>query len=233
MKTITGIALLALLALPVAAIAQSDSGNQSTNDSTQYSGPMGNNMMGNNMMGRRGGGSMMGDNGHMGYGRMGPNGRMGYGRMMGPNSPMGYGMMGGMMMGNWMPMMGWGGNGAAMCAAMDGLWNAQLSGLKSPLNITQRQEPLWQAYAAATRANARSMIDRCNAMVNGTPNMTQRFKLQEQFMAAQLKSMRAVDKAMEPLYASFSAAQKQAVNGMYWCPMGMVWGRGMYRGNNQ
>lgn len=188
MKTITGIALAALLALPVAALAAS--------------GTMGGNMNGRSMMG--------------GYGMMGS---QGYGNM-------GAGMMGGMM-----PMMGWGKNGGAMCNAMAGNMGARLSGLKSELKITKAQEPLWHAYAHAARENAHAMLARCNVMMgrNGmrSMNMSERFKLHEQFMLAQVQSMRALDKTMEPLYRSFSRAQKRIAGRMVWSPMGMMHG-GMY-----
>ena len=60
---------------------------------------------------------------------------------------MGPGMMsqGGM----WPWMMGSGGFGPAMCAAMAGHVDGRLAYLKAELKITEAQEPLWKAYAAA------------------------------------------------------------------------------------
>ena len=87
----------------------------------------------------------------------------------GPQGMMGYGDMGpGVMsqggMGPW--MMGSGRFGPAMCAAMAGHMDGRLAYLKAELKITEAQEPLWKAYAAAAHDNANGMSGRCTAMMN-------------------------------------------------------------------
>jgi hypothetical protein len=44
----------------------------------------------------------------------------------------------------------------------------------------------------------------------------------EQFMAAQLDALRAMNKALKPLYAALSETQKQAADQLFWGPMGMM-----------
>ncbi len=72
-------------------------------------------------------------------------------QMMGPGY--GYGMMGNGMMGNGGMMMG--------SRHIEG----RLAFLKTELKITKDQEPKWQAYADALRANAAAMQDQMDAMM--------------------------------------------------------------------
>ena len=44
----------------------------------------------------------------------------------------------------------------------------------------------------------------------------------EQLMAAQHDALRAMNKALKPLYASLSDDQKKAANQLFWGPMGMM-----------
>ena len=150
-----------------------------------------------------------------GQGMMGP-GMMGDG--MGPW------MMGRRGMGPW--MMGEGGFGPAMCAAMARDIDGRLAYLKAELKITGAQEPLWQAYASAARDNANGMVGRCTAMMGSKGasdvSLPDRLDLHEQFMATQLDSLRAMDKALKPLYAALSEDQKKVADQMFWGPMGMM-----------
>ena len=41
-------------------------------------------------------------------------------------------------------------------------------------------------------------------------------------MAAQLDALRAMNKALKPLYAALSDDQKKSADQMFWGPMGMV-----------
>src|SRR5215471_16741029 len=61
---------------------------------------------------------------------------------------MGPGMMGGAM-GPW--MMGAGGSAEAMCTAMGSHIDGRLAYIKAELKVTDAQESLWNAYAAAAR----------------------------------------------------------------------------------
>lgn len=153
-----------------------------------------------------------------------------YGPMMGSwgRGMMGYGMGPGMMsqggMGPW--MMGQGDFGPAMCAAMAGHLDGRLAYLKAELKITEAQEPLWKDYAAAARDNAKSMVAHCTTMMSpkGAAGLSlpDRLDLHEQFMATQLDTLRATNKALKPLYGALSEDQKKIADQMFWGPMGMM-----------
>jgi hypothetical protein len=143
------------------------------------------------------------------------------------------GMMGGAGAGPWMmgangaiPMMGWNGQGPAMCNAMAGHIEGRLAYLKTELKITQAQADLWNAYADAARENAQSMLAHCTAMMGQAGatalSLPDRLDLHEQFMASQLDALRKMNKTLKPLYAALDETQKQAANQFFWGPMGMM-----------
>jgi predicted lipid-binding transport protein (Tim44 family) len=133
-----------------------------------------------------------------------PGGMMG---MMGP------GMMSPGMMGMMGPGMMAGASGSAMCIAMAGHIDGRLAYLKAELKITEAQEQLWNTYAAATRDNTNTMLARCTTMMsrhNGsTVSLPDRLDQNEQLMAAHLDAMRAMNKAIKPLYAALSDDQRK------------------------
>lgn len=142
---------------------------------------------------------------------------------MGPGMMGGGGMMGSGAMGPW--MMGGNGQGASMCTRMTSHIEGRLAYLKTELAITDAQLPLWNAYAGAARRNVQSMIAHCSAMMGQgrtALSLPDRIEQHEQFMAAQLDSLRATDKALRPLYASFSDAQRQSADQLMWGMMGMM-----------
>jgi LTXXQ motif family protein len=163
---------------------------------------------------------------HMGPGMMSQGGE---GPGMMSQGGMGPGMMsqGGMGPG----MMAQGGMGPAMCAAMASHVDGRLAYLKAELKITEAQEPLWKAYEAAARDNAKDMLARCTTKMNpkGAAGLSlpDRLDLREQFMAARLESLRAMDKALKPLYAALSEDQKKTADQMSWGPMGPMGPMGM------
>jgi len=144
----------------------------------------------------------------------------------------------GSMMGNWGPrgmmgngfmgpgMMGWGGSGPAMCTAMAGHIDGRLAYLKAELKITEAEEPLWKSYAAAAHDNSNAMLAHCTTMMSqrgaSKVSLPDRLDQHEQFMTAQLDALRAMNKALKPLYAAFSDTQKQAADQLFWGPMGMM-----------
>jgi hypothetical protein len=162
----------------------------------------------------------------------GPRGMMGYG-FMGP------GMMGNGTMGPW--MMGGSGSAEAMCSAMASHIEGRLAYIKAELKVTDAQEPLWNAYAVAARDNAKTMIaafavnparprraptgSRCTTMMgkrDSQVSLPDRLDQNEQLVAAQLDALRAMDKALKPLYAALSDGQKRAADQLFWGPMGMM-----------
>ncbi len=159
-----------------------------------------------------------GSSGTTSYGFMG---MMGPG-MMGPGM-MGPGMMGYDRGGPW--MMRWGDSGQAMCGAMAGHIDGRLAFIKAELKITSAQETLWNAYADAARGRTNTMLARCTTIMSrrdAKVSLPDRLDQNEQFMAAQLDAMRAMNKALKPLYESFSDAQKQSADQLFWGSMGMM-----------
>jgi LTXXQ motif family protein len=151
-----------------------------------------------------------------------PGGMMGYGfsspGMIGPGM-MGYNSANpGMMHG--------GAFSPAMCTAMVSHIDGRLAYLKAELKITATQESLWNAYAAAARDGANTMLARCTVMMTrhggSTATLPDRLDQNEQLMAAQLDAMRAMNKALKPLYAALSESQQQAADRLFWGAMGMM-----------
>jgi LTXXQ motif family protein len=151
-----------------------------------------------------------------------------------PGDMMGYGFSSPGMMGP--GMMGYDGGspgtmhgaafGPAMCTAMAGHVEGRLAYVKTELKITAAQESLWNTYAAAARDGTSAMLARCTVMMTrrggSTASLPDRLDQNEQFMAAQLDSMRAMNKALKPLYAALSENQRQTADQLFWGPMGMM-----------
>lgn len=147
---------------------------------------------------------------------------------------MGWGYGPGMMGGYGPGMMGWGdgpgswgwrGSGPAFCDAMAGHADGRLGYIKAELKITDAQEALWTSYAAAAREAANTMVARCTTMMSQSASslkLPDRLDRNEQLMAAQLEAMRATNKALKPLYAALSDAQKQTADQLFWGHMGMM-----------
>jgi hypothetical protein len=139
---------------------------------------------------------------------------------------MGYGYMGPAMMGAMGPwMMGATGSAEAMCGAMGSHIEGRLAYIKAALKVTGVQEPLWNAYAVATRDNANTMVARCTTMMvkrGSQVSLPDRLDENEELMAAQLDAVRAMDKALKPLYAALSNGQKKTADQLFWGPLGMM-----------
>lgn len=146
------------------------------------------------------------------------------GYVMGPWMMGRGGMMGSRGMGP--GMMGANGQGARMCTAMTSHMEGRLAYLKTELKITDAQASLWNAYADAARENAQAMATRCTAMMSKASSaglsLPDRLDQHEQFMAAQLDALQAMNKTLKPLYAALSDTQKQAADQLFWGPMGML-----------
>lgn len=117
-------------------------------------------------------------------------------------------------------------HGPGMCQAMAGHVDGRLAYLKTELKITGAQEPLWQAYVAAARDGANTMLAQCTAMMSehGTDEtrLPDRLDRHEAMMAAQLDSVRAMNRTLKPLYAALSDGQKQTADELFWGPMGAM-----------
>ena len=132
------------------------------------------------------------------------------------------GMMGPGSMGPWMM----GGSPQAMCKAMASHIEGRLAYIKAELKITEAQGSLWNAYATAARDNANRMATHCTTMMSergaSTVSLPDRLDQHEQFMAAQLDVVRAMNKTLKPLYESLNDGQKKAADQLFWGPMGMM-----------
>lgn len=140
------------------------------------------------------------------------------------------GMMGGFMgpgmmalggMGSW--MMGGSGSAEAMCSVMGSHIEGRLAYVRAELKVTDAQESLWSAYAAAARDSAKTMVARCTTMMNkpdSQVSLPDRLDQNEQLMSAQLGAVRASNKALKPLYAALSDDQKKTADQLFWGPMG-------------
>jgi hypothetical protein len=150
--------------------------------------------------------------GMMGSGGMmrGPGGMMGGGMMGGPG-----GMMGG---GAGMPT----GVMAAMANRMAEHVEGRLAFLKTELKITESQEPQWNAFAEAVRANAKAMKGVHPASGEMPKTLPERLDLREKMLAAHLDALRNLKSAATPLYAALSDEQKKSADELILAPMGMM-----------
>ena len=140
----------------------------------------------------------------------------------------GPGMPGGMA-GGGMPMMGMmrmmmGREGMAGMRMMAGHVEGRLAFLKTELKITDAQLPLWNAVADAIRANAKSMGEIPDSMMEGAQTATLPDKLakREKMMTAHLEALRRFKAAVDPLYAALSDEQKKTADELLIGPMGMM-----------
>jgi len=113
-----------------------------------------------------------------------------------------------------------------MCNAMASHIEGRLAYIKAELKITEAQGSLWNAYATAARDNANRMATHCTTMMSergaSTVSLPDRLDQHEQFMAAQLDVVRAMNKTLKPLYESLNDGQKKAADQLFWGPMGMM-----------
>ena len=140
------------------------------------------------------------------------------------------GMMGPGMMGPGMGydasgpgMMRW---GPAMCSAMASHIEGRLAYSRAELKITEAQESLWNSYAAAARDNTKTMVGHCTAIMSrrgtSTVSLPERLEEHEQLLGSQLDAIRAMNKALKPLYTALSDDQKKTADQLFWGPMGMM-----------
>ena len=84
--------------------------------------------------------------------------------------------------------------------------------LKAELNITEAQQPLWDAVAEALRTNAKAMLKMSAAMTAGSGTLPEKLATHEKAVSAHLDAVRRLRTAFDPLYAAFSAAQQKAAD---------------------
>jgi hypothetical protein len=135
-----------------------------------------------------------------------------------PESPQG--MMGPGMMGGAGPM---GMMGQMMAPARI---EGRIAFLRTELGITAAQQPLWDTFANALRANARGMAGMMSAMQDQMtsgqgPALPQRVDAHERMLAGRLEALRKVKATLDPLYAALDDTQRRAADQLL-MPMPMM-----------
>jgi len=139
----------------------------------------------------------------------------------------------GTMMSGGMPMTGMarmmfgqeGMGGLRMMAAMTEYVEGRLAFLKTELKITDAQLPLWNAFAEASRANAKAIEDVMQGGIVGSIQsaaLPAKLALREKMMTADLEALRKLTTAVDPLYAALSNEQKKTADTLVLSPMGMM-----------
>ena len=195
-------------------------------------------MQGQEPQGQRGEMSMMGD----GMGEMMPmmpimpmmpmmmvpmmGGMMGMppqGGMMPQGEGGGMRMMG--CMGQMAPMMGMMMEHGAAASPMGMMMFDHIEGriafLKAELGITPAQEPQWNAFADALRANAKKMQERRQAMMGKEMPTTwpDRMMLHERMLQARLDALKTIEGPAKALYEALSPEQQKKADELMGHPM--------------
>ena len=149
------------------------------------------------------------------------------------SSMMSCGMMSGDVMGNMMRMMA-GGPGRMMRSERGPMAEmmapehveGRIAFLKTELKITPEQEASWNAFADILRENAGGMKDGMMQMRDGmgmpdgaTATPVQRLVRRESMLNSRLEGVQKLKAALEPLYQSFGAEQKQMADKLLLPPM--------------
>jgi hypothetical protein len=140
------------------------------------------------------------------------------------------GMMsqGGMMCGDIKQMMSMMQDMHAMMTAQSGMMaqriEADIAKFKADLKVTDDQMPQWNRFADAVRRMAKVMDDAHRQVDGRTGHATLPAKLGrlEKGLLDHLNSVRAVEDALQPLYASLSDEQRKIADSMKIGPMGMM-----------
>ena len=140
---------------------------------------------------------------------------MGRDGMMSGRGMMGQGMMGGM------GMMGMSAQQGPQ--RIDG----RLAFIQAELKITDAQAALWNLFADAVRANAKTMTGMHAPMMTppgGNTTLPERLALEEKMMAGHLEALKRISEALAQLYPVLSAEQKKVADGIVIGPMGLPTG---------
>lgn len=119
-----------------------------------------------------------------------------------------------------MGMMGAGGGGMMGPAMAQMMSPERIQGriafLRTELRITDTQQPLWNAFAEALRANARARKGGMQGMMSAQDGLThplpQRIEHHERMLTGRLDALRRLKTALEPLYAALDETQKRSAD---------------------
>ena len=103
-----------------------------------------------------------------------------------------------------------------VCRAYEHI-DGQLGYIKEELKITAEQEPQWTVFANTFRAGkekqghaCKMAQERSRSMLSA--NLTDSMKMAEDRLTEQLESLRALEAALQPLYAILSKEQKKTAD---------------------
>ena len=148
--------------------------------------------------------------------------RMGGGGMMGQDGMMG----GGMMCSDMKQMMSMMQDMHAMMMPESGMMasrtEARIAKLKADLKIADAQAAPWNGFADALRQFAKSMDENHRQRAMSGDALPARLAAAEKAMEGNLKSMKALEDALKPLYAALSDEQKKIADGLKFGPMGLM-----------
>ena len=113
---------------------------------------------------------------------------------------------------------------SARSAMMPSHIDERLASLKSELQITEAQMPQWTGFAEALRTAEKSMEGMHQQMMREgrSSNLPARLANHEKILAEHLNSLKAVEAALQPLYATFSDVQKKRADDLMIGPMGVM-----------
>jgi hypothetical protein len=166
----------------------------------------------------------MGGSGMGGSSKMGTKGGNGMMNNMGGQMPM-------MDMMHMMTMMrqpgGGAGSGGGMGMATIDRVEGRIAFLRTELKITDAQNAVWNVFADALRANAKSLGDVRSSIMAAMAgpvqqSLVERFALQEKWLAARLEGTRAIKAALADLVGGLSDDQKKAADDLLAPHMGMM-----------
>lgn len=141
-------------------------------------------------------------------------------------------MNGGGMMGGKMPMMDMAKMMEMMRQSGDGMGmdtidhiEGRVAFLRTELKITEAQQPAWNAFADALRANAKALGEMRGSMMSpqgAGAGLVEKLAFQEKWLAARLEGTRAMKSALTNLVSTFSGEQKKAADELLAQQMGMM-----------
>jgi hypothetical protein len=108
-----------------------------------------------------------------------------------------------------------GGHGM-MCRAYEHV-DGQLAFLKTELRITSAQDPQWNVFANVFRTNKEKQYRNCRMAQEQSRSMMsaslpESIKIKEDQLSEQLETLRVLDAALQPLYASLSKEQRKTAD---------------------
>jgi len=116
----------------------------------------------------------------------------------------------------------------AMMSAESGAMTSHVEGriaeLKAELKITDAQSPQWDRFAEALRGVGKTMGEMHQQMMQSGQSsaLPERLARREKMLTAHLASVKSLEEALQPLYASLSDEQKKIADKMTIGPMGMM-----------